>query len=60
MKLKSLMDIRKYKDAIMWGAGVADEKLPTSFYDASNKYLESCKKTDEKEKRRQYTYRVFR
>ena len=43
-KLKSLMDIRKYKDAVMWGAGVADEKLPTSFYESTEKYLKSYKK----------------
>ena len=43
-KLKSLMDIRKYKDAILWGAGVVDEKLPTSFYEDIDKYLKSYKK----------------
>ena len=42
--LKSLMDTRKYKDAIMWGAGIAGQKLHTSFYDATEKYLKSYKK----------------
>ena len=28
----------------MWDAGVVDEKLPTSFYEASDKYLKSYKK----------------
>ena len=40
-KLKSLMDTRKYKDAILWGAGVVNKTLPTSFYDAIDTYLKS-------------------
>ena len=43
-KLKSLMDVRTYKDAAMWGVGVAKEKLPTSFYEATEKYLKSSGK----------------
>ena len=30
-KVKSLQDVRKYKDAILWGAKVAGQRLPTSF-----------------------------
>ena len=47
---KSLMDARKHKDAVVWGAGVADEKLPTGFYDASNECLKIYKKIAVQEK----------
>ena len=43
-KLKSLMDARKYKEAIMQGTGVAEEKLPIAFYVYTDKYLSSYKK----------------
>ena len=38
------MNIQKYKDAVMWGAVIAKEKFPTSFYEASDKYLKSYKR----------------
>ena len=43
-KLKALMDTRKYKDAILWGAKVLDAKLPISFYEDIDNYLKSYKK----------------
>lgn len=43
-KLKTFTDIRKYKDAILWGAKTVGERLPTSFYEEVDKYLESYKK----------------
>jgi hypothetical protein len=41
--LKSHDDMRKYKDAIMWGAKVAGQQLPTSFYTKMNKFLQAYK-----------------
>ena len=43
-KLKSHQDIRKYKDAIQWGAQVAGERLPRTFYEEMDKYLCAYKK----------------
>lgn len=43
-KLKSFEDTRKYKDAILWGARTAGERLPTAFYEEMDKYLASYKK----------------
>ena len=43
-KLKSNQDTRKYKDAILWGAMIAGERLPTKFYEEMDKYLASYKK----------------
>ena len=43
-KVKSKDDMRKYKDAVMWGAQVAGERLPTKFYKEMDKYLLSYKK----------------
>jgi hypothetical protein len=43
-KLKSVEDIRKYKDAIMWGATEACERLPTSFYEMVDNFLSGYKK----------------
>jgi hypothetical protein len=44
-RLTSNQDIRKYKDAILWGATIAGEQLPTKFYEEiDNKYLASYKK----------------
>lgn len=43
-KLKSVEDIRKYKDVIMWGATVAGERLPTSFYEMIDTFLNGYKK----------------
>ena len=36
--------MRKYKDAIMWGANVSGERLPISFYEEFDKFLGSYKK----------------
>jgi hypothetical protein len=43
-KIKGHQDVRKYKDAIMWGANVAGERLPVSFYKEMDMYLASYKK----------------
>jgi len=43
-KVKSLQDIRKYKDAILWGAKVAQQRLPTSFYKEIDGHIASYKK----------------
>ena len=38
-KLKSVEDLRKYKDAVMWGAKEANELLPGSFYTMFDNYM---------------------
>ena len=38
-KLKSHEDIRKYRDAILWGSKIAGQHLPSSFYDSMEVYL---------------------
>jgi hypothetical protein len=43
-KLKSFQDIRKYRDAILWGSKVADERMPQAFYEKTHIYLEAYKK----------------
>ena len=43
-KLKSMEDVRKYKDAIMWGAKILEERLPTQFFSEMDKYLAAYKK----------------
>ena len=43
-KIKGYQDMRKYKDAIMWGANVSGERLPISFYEEFDKFLGSYKK----------------
>lgn len=43
-KTKGADDIRKFKDAILWASGVAEEDLPTSFYKQIEDYLKSYKK----------------
>ena len=40
----SFTDIRKYKDAILWAARMAEERLPTTFYEEIEKFLEGYKK----------------
>jgi hypothetical protein len=40
----SFTDIRKYKDAILWAASMAKERLPTTFYEEIEKYLKGYKK----------------
>jgi hypothetical protein len=41
--LKSRDDMRKYKDAVMQGAKVAGQQLPTSFYVEMDKFLQAYK-----------------
>ena len=43
-KIKSWGDLRKYKDAIIWGSKMADKPLPISFYRGIEKYLAGYKK----------------
>ena len=43
-KLKSFTDIRKYKDAILWGSSIANVPLPRSFYREIEVYLTAFKK----------------
>jgi hypothetical protein len=43
-KLKSFQDIRKYRDAILWGSKVADERMPQTFYEKTDIYLMAYKK----------------
>lgn len=43
-KQKSFQDQRKYRDAIMWGAKTANERLPTAFFEATSEYLIAYKK----------------
>ena len=43
-KLKSIEDMRKYKDAIMWGAKVVGQRLPTVFYEEMDKFNAAYKK----------------
>ena len=43
-KLKTLGDLRKYKDAIMWGSKVAELPLPTSFYRKFDTFLAGYRK----------------
>ena len=43
-KLKSHEDLRKYRDAVQWGAKSAGEHLPSSFYDSMEVYLIAYKK----------------
>jgi hypothetical protein len=42
-KLKSYQDIRKYRDAILWGAQSADERLPSRFFEEMDVYLRAYK-----------------
>ena len=42
--LKSHEDIRKYRDAVLWGAKIAGQQLPSSFYDSMETYLCAYKK----------------
>ena len=43
-KLKSHEDLRKYRDAVLWGAKIAGHHLPSSFYDSMEVYLQAYKK----------------
>jgi hypothetical protein len=50
--LKSHDDMKKCKDAIMWGAKVAGQQLPTSLYAEMNKFLQAYKNEIAQEKKR--------
>jgi hypothetical protein len=43
-KLRSWDDMRKFKDAILWGAKMANELLPISFFSENEKFLGGYKK----------------
>ena len=43
-KICSNSNIRKYKDAILWGSKQASSPLPSSFYDELEKFLKAFKK----------------
>jgi len=43
-KLKSITDLRKYRDAILWGAEIAGHRLPTNFYEEMDKFKVSYKR----------------
>ena len=43
-KICSNSNIRKYKDAILWGSSQAKSPLPSSFYDEIDRFLKSFKK----------------
>jgi len=51
-KIKSFDDIRKYKDAIQWGAATCHERLPTTFYVEIEKYLKSYRRVTQAAKKR--------
>ena len=51
-KFKSVGDLRKYKDAIMWGAQMQDELLPSKFYTMFDNFLTGYKKEYKKRKKR--------
>ena len=40
----SFMDLPKYKDAILLAASMAEERLPTTFYEEIEKFLKGYKK----------------
>jgi hypothetical protein len=42
-KFLSFTDLRKYKDAILWAASMAEERLPTTFYEEIEKFLKGYK-----------------
>jgi hypothetical protein len=43
-KMSSVSDISKYNDAIKWGAGVAEQRLPTEYYEKIDKFMAAYKK----------------
>ena len=50
-KFKSVGDLRKYKDAIMWGALMQEELLPSKFYTMFDNFLGGYKKEFKKKKK---------
>lgn len=51
-KFKSFDDLRKYRDAILWGAKMAHELLPSSFYRETEVFLSAYKKKIAAEKKK--------
>ena len=47
-KMCGMSNMRKYKDAIIWGLKQAKQPLPPSFYDGINSFLRSFKKETKK------------
>lgn len=43
-KLKSFDDLRKYRDAVLWGAKISGALLPSTFYTETEQYLAAYKK----------------
>ena len=41
-------NLRKYKDAILWGSSEAKQPLPSSFYNEIDKFLKKIKKETKK------------
>ena len=50
-KKKQFVDIRKYKDAVLWGAEIAGERLPLSFYKEIEIFLKGYKRETAKAKK---------
>jgi len=51
-KVKSLQDVRKHKDAILWGAKAAGQRLPTSFHEEIDAHIASHNKLHMKAKKK--------
>jgi hypothetical protein len=51
-KLKGVDNLHKYKDAIMWDAKTASQRLPTSFYEMMDSFLGGFKKAFVQEKKK--------
>lgn len=51
-KFKSFEDLRKYRDAIQWGAKMAKQLLPSDFYRETEQYLRSYKRMLATERRK--------
>ena len=42
--LASVSDIKKYNDAVKWGAAIANERLPTAYYEEMDAFVNAYKK----------------
>lgn len=51
-KVKSFQDLRKYKDAILWGSETAGERLPMQFYTQIDLFLQAYKKEYQQAKKK--------
>ena len=51
-KLKTHVDLRKFKDAILWGAEIANERLPLPFYKEMGTFLNAYKRETAKAKKK--------